>query len=163
GRIFVDYLRNGLGATAVAAYSTRARPGAAVSTPLSWDELSPGISANHFTLENLPKRLAFLDRDPWEGFLSLRQKLPGLSKAVSKPERISKILRAPRISDGSLAQLPPEAAVPPKDAFVKYWKMVAKDALKYLGRRPLKLFHHGPVPVVPDAVRRLHVRDGESE
>ena len=76
GRIFVDYLRNGMGATAIAAYSTRARPGAAVSTPLAWDELGPGIRANHFTVENLPKRLPFLDRDPWEGLASLRQELP---------------------------------------------------------------------------------------
>ena len=76
GRIYVDYLRNGMGATAVAAYSTRARPGAAVSTPLAWDELGPAIRANHFTVENLPKRLAVLDADPWEGILSLRQELP---------------------------------------------------------------------------------------
>ena len=77
GRIYVDYVRNGMGATAVAAYSTRARPGAAVSTPLAWDELGPQIRANHFTVENLPNRLAYLDRDPWEGFFSLSQTLPG--------------------------------------------------------------------------------------
>lgn len=68
GRILVDYLRNQRGATAVAAFSTRARPGAAVSAPLSWDELSPAIGPAYFTVENMPKRLAALDADPWEGF-----------------------------------------------------------------------------------------------
>jgi bifunctional non-homologous end joining protein LigD len=77
-RIFVDYLRNGLGATAVGAYSTRARPGAAVSTPLAWEELGPGIRADHFTIENLPRRLAYLDRDPWADLAKLDQRLPGL-------------------------------------------------------------------------------------
>ena len=76
GRIYVDYLRNGMGATAVAAYSTRARPGAAVSTPLAWDEIG-AVRAGHFTVANLPKRLQFLDRDPWEGFAELEQGLPG--------------------------------------------------------------------------------------
>ena len=75
GRIFVDYLRKGRGSTAVAAYSTRARPGAPVSTPLSWDELSTGIRANQFTVENLRQRLDFSKRDPWEGFFSTRQRL----------------------------------------------------------------------------------------
>ena len=76
GRIFVDYLRNGRGATAVAAYSTRAREGAPVSTPLTWEELSTGIRANHFTVENLRQRLDFLKRDPWEGYFEIRQILP---------------------------------------------------------------------------------------
>jgi bifunctional non-homologous end joining protein LigD len=75
-RIFIDYLRNGLGATAVGAYSTRARPGAAVSTPLAWEELGPGIRADHFTVENLPRRLAFLDIDPWADIATLDQRLP---------------------------------------------------------------------------------------
>ena len=61
GRIYVDYLRNGMGATAIGAYSTRAREGAPVSVPLAWDELGENIRSSHFTLLNLPKRLAFLD------------------------------------------------------------------------------------------------------
>ncbi|MGH6915387.1 MAG: DNA polymerase domain-containing protein, partial [Geminicoccales bacterium] len=68
GKILVDYLRNQRGATAVAAYSTRARPGAAVSAPLSWDELVPGVGPSYFTVANMPTRLAALRRDPWKGF-----------------------------------------------------------------------------------------------
>jgi len=75
GKIFVDYLRNGRGATAVAAYSTRARANAPVSTPLAWDELSEAIKADHFTLDNLRQRLAFIGHDPWADYFRLKQKL----------------------------------------------------------------------------------------
>jgi bifunctional non-homologous end joining protein LigD len=75
GRIFIDYFRNGRGATAVAAYSTRARPRAPVSTPITWEELSEGMRPDHFTIDNLRERLDFLRRDPWEGFFKLRQKI----------------------------------------------------------------------------------------
>lgn len=68
GKILIDYLRNGRGATAVAPYSTRARAGAPVSMPLSFDELGPAITSNHFTVENVPARLAALDSDPWADF-----------------------------------------------------------------------------------------------
>lgn len=68
GKILVDYLRNGRGATAVAAYSTRARPGAAVSMPLDWSELGPAIGPAYFTVNNALPRLAALDADPWEDF-----------------------------------------------------------------------------------------------
>ncbi|MDO9638425.1 MAG: DNA ligase D [Pseudotabrizicola sp.] len=68
GKILIDYLRNQRGATAVAAYSTRARPGAAVSAPLSWQELGPDIGPDHFTVRNLSNRLAMLSADPWQGY-----------------------------------------------------------------------------------------------
>jgi bifunctional non-homologous end joining protein LigD len=73
GRIFVDYLRNGRGATAVAAFSTRALPQASVSTPLAWHELSEDIRSDHFKVDNLRQRLDFLKRDPWEGFFTVQQ------------------------------------------------------------------------------------------
>lgn len=68
GRILIDYLRNQRGMTAVAPYSTRARPGAAVSMPLAWEELSPDIGPAYFTVENTPTRLQALDADPWADF-----------------------------------------------------------------------------------------------
>ncbi|GLS44307.1 DNA ligase D [Methylobacterium brachythecii] len=65
GRIFIDYLRNQRGATAVSAFSTRARPRAPVSVPASWDELPSLGSGNRFTVENLSSRLDAVKRDPW--------------------------------------------------------------------------------------------------
>ena len=76
GHIFIDYLRNDRGSTAVAAYSTRALPQASVSTPLEWDELSEGLRSDHFTVGNLRHRLAFLRRDPWHGFFNVKQRIP---------------------------------------------------------------------------------------
>jgi bifunctional non-homologous end joining protein LigD len=75
GKIFVDWLRNGRGATAVAAYSTRAREGATVATPLTWDELGRAKPAK-FTVETIPQRLKKLKSDPWEEFFTVKQRLP---------------------------------------------------------------------------------------
>ena len=75
-RIFVDYLRNSREATAVAPYSTRARPGAPVSTPIEWSELGTLKGANQFTVRNLPARLARLRTDPWATIGRLKQALP---------------------------------------------------------------------------------------
>jgi bifunctional non-homologous end joining protein LigD len=79
GKIFLDYLRNGRGATSVVAYSTRSRPGAPVSTPVAWDELGPKLAPNKFTLLNFDKRLASLKKDPWADIACIKQKLPDLS------------------------------------------------------------------------------------
>jgi bifunctional non-homologous end joining protein LigD len=69
GRIFVDYLRNARGATAVVPYSTRARPGAPVSVPVPWKDLSTDLSPDQFNVENL----STFPKDPWPGFFDVRQ------------------------------------------------------------------------------------------
>jgi bifunctional non-homologous end joining protein LigD len=75
-RIFVDYLRNSREATAVAPYSTRARPGAPVSVPIEWSELGSLKSTNQFTVLNLPARLKRLRKDPWTNIRLVKQALP---------------------------------------------------------------------------------------
>jgi bifunctional non-homologous end joining protein LigD len=76
GRIFIDYLRNASEATAVAAYSTRARPDAPVSTPLAWDELADaGLRSGSFTVRTLRRRLDSLKQDPWADYFKLEQKV----------------------------------------------------------------------------------------
>lgn len=75
GKIFVDYLRNGYGATAVAAYSPRARPTAPISMPLEWKELVPAIRSDHFHIDTAAARFSALKRDPWAPLLKLRQSI----------------------------------------------------------------------------------------
>jgi bifunctional non-homologous end joining protein LigD len=76
GKIYLDYLRNARSATAVSAYSTRAREHAPVSVPVDWDELSSDVRENHFTIHNVPRRLARLRRDPWEGYEASWRNIP---------------------------------------------------------------------------------------
>jgi bifunctional non-homologous end joining protein LigD len=83
GKIFIDYLRNGRGATSIGAYSTRARPNAPVSTPLFWEELETDVRGNTYTVRNLPERLEGLEADPWASFLKVRQSITAaMKKAV---------------------------------------------------------------------------------
>jgi bifunctional non-homologous end joining protein LigD len=78
GKIFVDYLRNSLEQTSVAAYSTRAREGAPVSAPVTWEELGRTKGGNQYTVLNLGKRLGGLKQDPWKDIGRVKQKLPDL-------------------------------------------------------------------------------------
>jgi bifunctional non-homologous end joining protein LigD len=73
GRIYIDYLRNGRGATAIGAYSTRARPGAPVATPVSWDEVEAGVRPDTFTVRTVPGRLEALKSDPWAEIGKVKQ------------------------------------------------------------------------------------------
>ena len=75
GRIFVDYLRNGRGATSIASYSLRAREGAPVAMPLDWTQLSRLSRADAYTLGDVPARLKRRRKDPWQGIDAIRQDL----------------------------------------------------------------------------------------
>ena len=114
-RIFIDYLRNSREATAIAPYSTRARPGATVSMPLTWEELGSQKTSNAFTVENLPKRLGRLRRDPWDKIGSLKQALPAAGRKKAKarenlPKRLARLRGDPWAKIGSLKQALPAAA-----------------------------------------------------
>ncbi|HUN43191.1 MAG TPA: DNA ligase D [Acetobacteraceae bacterium] len=85
GRILLDWLRNGLGATAVASFSPRARAGATVATPVAWDEVTASLDPSRFTLATVPQRLEQQRSDPWKGFAALHQELPAFSTAA--PDR----------------------------------------------------------------------------
>ena len=74
GKIFIDYLRNARGASTVAAYSVRARPGLPVSVPISREELKGLRSAQQWTVANLAQRVRGLKADPWAGYAN-RQKI----------------------------------------------------------------------------------------
>ncbi len=80
GRIFIDYLRNGRGATSVAAYSTRAKPAATVSAPLAWSEVESGMRSDQFTIETLPPRLRSLRADPWRDFANTKQTISAAAR-----------------------------------------------------------------------------------
>jgi bifunctional non-homologous end joining protein LigD len=68
GKVFVDY-------SAICNYSTRAKPGAPVATPLRWDELKRLKGGAPYTVKTMPARLKRLKSDPWEGFFSTRQSI----------------------------------------------------------------------------------------
>jgi bifunctional non-homologous end joining protein LigD len=93
GKILVDWLRNAIGATAVASFCPRARPGAHVATPVTWDEVTDALDPSSFTIRSIRDRVAALQADPWDGFEASRQALPDFRlerPAARVPRRAAK-------------------------------------------------------------------------
>jgi bifunctional non-homologous end joining protein LigD len=85
GRIFIDYLRNGLGATTACAWSARARPGLGVSVPLAWEELEALTSGDRWTASNIQDRLV-TGNGPWSEYeVSRRSIIPAMKILGFKP------------------------------------------------------------------------------
>lgn len=88
-RIFLDYLRNGRGATAIAPYALRAKDKPAVSVPVSWNELKTLEGPQHYDLDSTLRRLARLKKDPWAEVLSIKQRISLLDENRRKPAKAS--------------------------------------------------------------------------
>lgn len=90
GKIFIDYLRNGRGASTVAAFSVRARAGMGVSMPVSWDELKTVRSADQWTMQSAVARQRRLGGDAWEGYWQIRQSITTAMRralGIAQPRR----------------------------------------------------------------------------
>ncbi len=75
GKLYLDTLRNGLGATSIVPYSTRGNPTCGIATPLTWDELPYVTHATMFHVNNILRRMQSLKADPWHGFCQVRQSI----------------------------------------------------------------------------------------
>jgi bifunctional non-homologous end joining protein LigD len=82
GKIFVDWLRNGHGATTAVAFSARARPGLGVSMPVPWDALSSLKSGAQWTIATARDHLSFEKVDPWADYAKRRQTLAAAIKRL---------------------------------------------------------------------------------
>jgi bifunctional non-homologous end joining protein LigD len=80
GRILIDFLRNNRGNTSVAPYSTRAKPAAPLSVPITWEELTPALRPDQFTLANIDERLRKQKKDPWADYLKVKQRLTAAAR-----------------------------------------------------------------------------------
>ena len=83
GKIFADYLRNGLGATTASAWTARARPGMGVSVPVAWDELGKVTSGAHWTVQSVGRRLR-TGNGPWQGYDEAAVSLSAAIKALGR-------------------------------------------------------------------------------
>lgn len=81
GKIFIDYLRNGFGATTVAAWSARSRPGLGVSIPIDWSELDGLSGSAHWTIANIASRLD-VGNQPWARYAQSAQSLTPAMRAL---------------------------------------------------------------------------------
>jgi bifunctional non-homologous end joining protein LigD len=86
-RIFLDYLRNGRGNTAIVSYSTRAREGAPVAVPVRRDELKPSLTGDRYDIDAVGRRVQSLRSDPWQDFERSRRRVtPATLRALGVKE-----------------------------------------------------------------------------
>jgi bifunctional non-homologous end joining protein LigD len=90
GKLFVDYLRNGHGATTAAAFSARARPGLGVSMPVSWDDLPKLKGGSQWTIATAREHLSFQTSDPWAGYWKSKQTLNAAMKTLAAATVVNK-------------------------------------------------------------------------
>jgi bifunctional non-homologous end joining protein LigD len=88
GKIYVDYLRNGRGASAILPYSTRAREGAPVALPVAWADLKHVKAANQFNIQNAVERLRRQKQNPWADLPRARQSISAAAR--KKLEKLAK-------------------------------------------------------------------------
>ena len=81
-KILIDYLRNNRTNTSVAAFSTRARDRAPISTTLRWEEVTPALEPSRWTVSTVERRLSSLRTDPWKEYWTCRQRLPTRATAA---------------------------------------------------------------------------------
>lgn len=81
GKIFIDYLRNGFGATTVSAWSLRARPGMGISVPITWEEVETIESGAHWTILNIEDRME-IGNQPWDAYEKSSASLGRAMKAI---------------------------------------------------------------------------------
>ena len=87
GKVFIDYLRNGLGATTACAWSARARPGLGISVPVAWGDLPTLRGGDHWTVETVHERLD-TGNAPWDGYARAARSLTAAMAALDyKPNR----------------------------------------------------------------------------
>jgi bifunctional non-homologous end joining protein LigD len=87
GKVYLDYLQNGRGKLLVAPFSVRPLPGAPVSTPLAWDEVTPELDIRTFTMVTVPARLAQATSDPLRGVLDDQPDLLAVLEALAERVR----------------------------------------------------------------------------
>jgi bifunctional non-homologous end joining protein LigD len=83
GKIYIDYLRNGFGATTVSAWSVRGRPGLGISVPISWTELSKLKDAAQWTLRNIEDRLK-TGNTPWTDYARSAKSITAAKRRLNR-------------------------------------------------------------------------------
>src|SRR3954468_1961798 len=85
GKVYLDYLQNGAGRLIVAPFSARPLPGAPVSMPLQWQELTPQLDIKSFTIANASERMRKLKRDPLRELLDVQPDISAALERLGKP------------------------------------------------------------------------------